>query len=436
MENLLGFDPAQLQQMMAQFGATEEDRKNANKQALFALGFGLLQGRKGNELATIGQAGANALGYRNQMLADVPKQKLESVGQAAKLMQLSQQMKQQQAQAAMQGKLTDVFSGQPQLGNMGPGGPTPANAAAIAPASMIDQYRRAAALYAQSGNTEGAKRMMDMANSLEAEYSTTPQTMKDASGALKSVLIGKRGETKSLDYTPAEKLHFADTGGMTGVGMNPYTGKAESAGLPKTMDPAQKDASARGWAQYTLSKQAEARAADTSKRGVWKSYPELGVQVNEQDGTTRPIMQDGAPMGSAQEVKRKTGARNVLGIIEEAKPLIQGSTGSYAGAGADIVAQGFGLSTSGARNIAKLKALEGALMLNQPRMEGPQSNFDVQLYRQMAAQIGDPTIPVKTRLAALDTLQQLNEKYVGDEGGDVAKKSNVRSLADKILAGQ
>ena len=78
-EGLLGFDPEQLKALMAQFGATPQDRADANKQAAFALGFGLLQGRKGQELATIGNAGANALGYRNHLLADIPRQRLDAV---------------------------------------------------------------------------------------------------------------------------------------------------------------------------------------------------------------------------------------------------------------------------------------------------------------------------------------------------------------------
>ena len=41
-----GLDPDQLQQLMAQFGATDADKQSADKQALFALGFGLLQGRR------------------------------------------------------------------------------------------------------------------------------------------------------------------------------------------------------------------------------------------------------------------------------------------------------------------------------------------------------------------------------------------------------
>jgi hypothetical protein len=44
-------------------------------------------------------------------------------------------------------------------------------------------------------------------------------------------------------------------------------------------------------------------------------------------------------------------------------------------------------------------------------MEGPQSNFDVQNYMTMAGKIGDRTVPVKERLAALDQVRKLQQKY-------------------------
>jgi hypothetical protein len=44
-------------------------------------------------------------------------------------------------------------------------------------------------------------------------------------------------------------------------------------------------------------------------------------------------------------------------------------------------------------------------------MEGPQSNFDVQVYTTMAGKVGDRTVPVRERLAALDELRKLQTKY-------------------------
>jgi hypothetical protein len=70
-----------------------------------------------------------------------------------------------------------------------------------------------------------------------------------------------------------------------------------------------------------------------------------------------------------------------------------------------------GQSTPGAQRAGQLESLSGWLVANVPRMEGPQSNFDVQNYMTMAGKIGDRTVPVKERLAALDQVRELQKKY-------------------------
>jgi hypothetical protein len=111
--------------------------------------------------------------------------------------------------------------------------------------------------------------------------------------------------------------------------------------------------------------------------------------------------------------KKLSDAKDVLGIIAIAEPLLNKATGSYIGTGVDKAAQAFGKSTGGSVAISQLKALQAALMLKMPRMEGPQSNLDVQLYREAAGTIGDPTVPVENKRAALGVVKQMNEKYTG-----------------------
>lgn len=136
--------------------------------------------------------------------------------------------------------------------------------------------------------------------------------------------------------------------------------------------------------------------------------------VNRTTGMARPVTDGtGKPIPSDASSKQIAGSRKALAIIDEAEKLIDGATGSFIGAGIDEAARAFGTSPAGADNIAKLKALEGALMMAQPRMEGPQSNLDVALYRQMAARIGDPTVPNDQKKAALTTVRSLHEKYTG-----------------------
>jgi hypothetical protein len=114
--------------------------------------------------------------------------------------------------------------------------------------------------------------------------------------------------------------------------------------------------------------------------------------------------------------KKEAAAKNILAIVDEAEKLIGDSTGSYLGAAYDLGAQAVGKSTAGAQATAQLKVLEGQLMMAQPRMEGPQSDKDVALYRQMAGQIGDPTVPRETKKAALSKIKSLQQKYAGTGG--------------------
>lgn len=104
-------------------------------------------------------------------------------------------------------------------------------------------------------------------------------------------------------------------------------------------------------------------------------------------------------------------AKSVLGMLDEAEKVIDQATGSGVGSAADKAAGVFGVSTSGAQAISKLKVLQAGLMLNMPRMEGPQSDRDVQLYREAAASLGEPNVPRETKKAALQQIRVLQQKY-------------------------
>jgi hypothetical protein len=105
-------------------------------------------------------------------------------------------------------------------------------------------------------------------------------------------------------------------------------------------------------------------------------------------------------------------ADEMLGQIRTAESLLSaGPTQSGIGAMRDAAGRVVGYSPPGARVASQLETLSGWLVTNVPRMEGPQSNFDVQVYREMAGKVGDRTVPVAERNAALQTLKGLQEKY-------------------------
>ena len=123
--------------------------------------------------------------------------------------------------------------------------------------------------------------------------------------------------------------------------------------------------------------------------------------------------------------KKERGMQGIGETIDQAKNILQGKTfnekgeqvkaplptQSYGGVATDFISGIFGGSPKGSAEADRLKVLGGSLVMAMPRMEGPQSDRDVSLYREMAGQVGDSTLSVARRLAALDQVEKLYRKY-------------------------
>lgn len=137
-----------------------------------------------------------------------------------------------------------------------------------------------------------------------------------------------------------------------------------------------------------------------------KAVPILGVGGEQVKGTTGSAGGKGAVAASKD-------ALDAMDILSQAAPLVRKSTGSTIGAGVDSLAGLVGASTQGAQTAGQLKALGGMLIAKMPKMSGPQSDKDVQLYRDMAGNIGDPTIPAPQKEAAMQTIMEIQARYAG-----------------------
>jgi len=60
-----------------------------------------------------------------------------------------------------------------------------------------------------------------------------------------------------------------------------------------------------------------------------------------------------------------------------------------------------------------MKVLGGALISKMPKMSGPQSDKDVELYKEMAGRIGDPTTPASQKAMAMKEIMRLQAYYGG-----------------------
>ena len=86
-------------------------------------------------------------------------------------------------------------------------------------------------------------------------------------------------------------------------------------------------------------------------------------------------------------------------------------TSSLTGSVWDTVAGTVGSAPKGAAEADQLKVIGANLVMKMPRMQGPQSDKDVALYKDEAGNIGDNTLPIARRLSALQTVRELYAKY-------------------------
>lgn len=250
------------------------------------------------------------------------------------------------------------------------------------------------------------------------EYDTTPQVVNGPDGKPVLVQLSKTAAPRVLEgLSPRERAELVNLGGSS-VAVNPFDLKPGQA-FNRTMTPG--EAASNQIARANLGINQQRLAMDRqANAGSGKAPPGYRWGAG---GSLEAIPGGPADTRASKEgVQRVQDARDVLSILDEAEPLLSKSTSSYLGAAVDHGARAFGVGTSGGEAAAQLKVLQGLLVSKQPKMSGPQSDKDVQLYREMAGQIGDSTLPESTRKAAMQTIRRLSEKYL-NEGGAAAAPS-------------
>ena len=245
-----------------------------------------------------------------------------------------------------------------------------------------------------------AKLLPDQSSRLAEEARALPGDLAMLRQHLLQKALEAQTAEKRLDLILG-KTEMVDQGGARqAMTTNQLTGQVTPGQqFAKTATPGEAQASADRAA--ALAQQARESAA---------SRGQSASQFNQRLAFDREQMAAKAPPPAAQKVQDATEA---IQLINQAEPLLKGSTGSYGGVAIDTLAQAFGVATPGAINAQQLKAIEGALVSKMPKMSGPQSDKDVALYRQMAAVIGDTTIPYEQKAAALEQVRSIQERYAG-----------------------
>lgn len=218
-----------------------------------------MMGARGDPMSVLSQGGLFAMQDMNQQKL-LQAKLLEEQGQSQlRSMQVAQMQHTLDREKARSGVLKGAF---PQ-GDAAPSGPgqnfmganpdyrPQQTAPAPAPdmrAAMRNQYYAAARQLAAEGFGDDAQKYMDAAIKLEDEYSTTPQTMM-FNGKPVAALFSKQGNTKRVEgYSPKPDFQKIDIGGREGF-VDPLTSQLGPM-FDKTMSPAERDASARGWATF------------------------------------------------------------------------------------------------------------------------------------------------------------------------------------------
>lgn len=254
-----------IDEMMAQFQLSDEERRKIMIQnALLGLGAGLMSAGKGKGswLNNAGQGMLMGAQMGQNAVQDARAAKVSDFKMREYLEGTQAKKAAEEARALEAQQLAGIFSGQPDLSQMGAGGPTPDNAQRVIP-DRAKQYLKAADFYAARGEAEKAAKYQAMA---EEEFATTPQTvMRD--GRAVNVLVGKRGGVKEMaGYDPTPKFREVNTGGAVNI-VNDYNVPASGMTFAKTMTPGEEASNKVAWANYGLAKNADARAAANAAGG-------------------------------------------------------------------------------------------------------------------------------------------------------------------------
>lgn len=164
---------------------------------------------------------------------------------------------------------------------------------------------------------------------------------------------------------------------------------------------------------------AAVKAAEENARiGAYIANAGAVGEVDAANAAKKAAAEAGAKAGAElgqKNAQRTRDADQTLALLDEAEKILPSATGSGLGALRDAAAGQVGLSTAGAQATAKLNIISSQLVQKVPRFEGPQSNIDVQSYREAAGDLANPRKTVAERLAAAQTMRQLQLKYASPQ---------------------
>jgi len=185
---------------------------------------------------------------------------------------------------------------------------------------------------------------------------------------------------KSLSPADAARMQFE---GITGGGMP--MGNAPTGGVPTANLQPAKD----------------------------KFAPAIQPQYQYNPAISPKLNQEAAAKFSEELIKNQKNAKDSFDLMKSASKLLSSEAPS-SGRLSNIVTgtrEFFGGGGEASKADAQLNLLSGALTMKQPRFEGPQGVLDVTLYQKLAGDLGNPNLPIPSRLATINQMIDLQKKY-------------------------
>jgi len=185
---------------------------------------------------------------------------------------------------------------------------------------------------------------------------------------------------KSLSPADAARMQFE---GITGGGMP--MGNAPTGGVPTANLQPAKD----------------------------KFAPAIQPQYQYNPAISPKLNQEAAAKFAETLTKNETNAKDSFDLMKAASKLLSSEAPS-SGRLSNIVTgtrEFFGGGGETSKADAQLNLLSGALTMKQPRFEGPQGVLDVTLYQKLAGDLGNPNLPIPSRLATINQMIDLQKKY-------------------------
>ena len=301
----------------------------------------------------------------------------------------------------------------------------------------------------QTQEQEAAKLPFDLARfqgQYKANADWTPQEVYSPTG--EKIVRPRSAVLAPGASAPESAIRGQATGDMGGT-LAQY--KADIADIDKALQTpglskqdrqllqGQRDMRVSQISRYFGDQQAAAKPDQTSGAG---NVVELSPQQQAANEAARVTAVDTAKSNVGRNdaaMKDVKTASKFLSIANHAESLLkQGPTASGIGSLLDSGAAFFGQTTKGAELAQQLKGIGGWMVSNVPRMEGPQSNFDVANYQVMAGDVANDSLPIARRLSALQGIKTMMEdqiKLAGTsmQGGQQAPQENQLKPAKTVV---